>query len=273
MAANMLEVFEAAMNEGNGKADIHQVSAPPNSSNNGAVLTVNDVWKEYPTPTEPLIVLRGVSFQIAPGETLAIVGPSGSGKSTLLNILGTLDRPTRGSIRLGDVDPFAMPGGELACYRSGKIGFIFQDHHLLPQCTALENVLVAKLAEGRVVKTDIQRAEELLGMVGLADRGQTFAQRTIRRRAAAGRDQPMRLMNHPAVLLCDEPTGNLDTKNSPGNRRTAPAAGIAKTHAILITVTHSPTLAAMFGRQMRMMDGVLSEYSPETAPEAMAAAT
>src|SRR4051812_11314492 len=105
-------------------------------------LLVKDLRKEYPTPTEPLVVLRGVSLSLAANESLAIVGPSGSGKSTLLNILGTLDRPTSGSVSVGGTDPFSLPEKALAKFRSERVGFIFQDHHLLPQCTALENVLV-----------------------------------------------------------------------------------------------------------------------------------
>ena len=270
MAANMLKVFEAAMENGNGKAEIPQATAPPASVGNGAVLSVSDLWKEYPTPGEPLVVLRGISFHVASGETLAIVGPSGSGKSTLLNILGTLDRPTRGNVRLGDIDPFAMPGGELACYRSGKIGFIFQDHHLLPQCTAVENVLIAKLAAERVTKPDAERAEQLLGMVGLADRIKHLPSELSggeRQRVAIARA----LMNNPAVLLCDEPTGNLDTKNSHaiGDLLLRLAS---QTNAILIAVTHSPTLAAMFGRQMRMADGLLMDSAAESIEATIATA-
>jgi lipoprotein-releasing system ATP-binding protein len=177
---------------------------------NPQALVVSDVWKEYPTPAEPLVVLRGVSFQVSPGQTLAIVGPSGSGKSTLLNILGTLDRPTRGSVRLGDVDPFVLGGGQLACYRSEKVGFIFQDHHLLPQCTAAENVMIARLAMGRVTDADAQRARDLLAMVGLSDRASHVPSELSggeRQRVAIARA----LMNGPQLLLCDEPTGNLDT--------------------------------------------------------------
>src|SRR5438552_2674446 len=114
-----------------------------------APLNVSDVRKEYPTPAEPLVVLKGVSFSVSPGETVAVVGPSGSGKSTLLNIIGTLDTPTSGSVRLGHVDPFSLSPSELAKFRSHHVGFVFQDHHLLPQCTAIENVLVARLAAGK----------------------------------------------------------------------------------------------------------------------------
>src|SRR5258706_2131352 len=102
-----------------------------------ADLTGTDLRKEYPTPAQPLVVLRSVNLKLSPGERLAVVGPSGSGKSTLLNILGTLDSPTGGSVRLAGMDPFSLAGQELARFRSQSIGFILQDHHLLPQCKAL----------------------------------------------------------------------------------------------------------------------------------------
>ncbi|HEY2585775.1 MAG TPA: ATP-binding cassette domain-containing protein [Tepidisphaeraceae bacterium] len=276
MAANMLEVYEAAMNdyeaqphEGRESRTEAPVLVSTEVSETGeAALVVSDVWKEYPTPAEPLVVLRGVSFRIRPGETLAIVGPSGSGKSTLLNILGTLDRPTRGSIRLGDVDPFVLGAGELAHYRSGKIGFIFQDHHLLPQCTAVENVLIAKLAAGRVGNADADRANELLKMVGLADRARHLPSELSggeRQRVAIARA----LMNGPRLLLCDEPTGNLDQKNSHAVGELLLRLA-AETNAILITVTHSAALAEMFGRRMRMSDGVLVDGDAEPAAATLA---
>src|SRR5947208_16799171 len=105
-----------------------------------ADLIVTNLRKEYPTPTQPLVVLKGVNLKLSPGERLAVVGPSGSGKSTLLNILGTLDTPSGGTVRVGETDPFALDAKALAAFRSRSIGFVFQDHHLLPQCTALENV-------------------------------------------------------------------------------------------------------------------------------------
>src|SRR5580765_3514549 len=110
----------------------------PDPATRAASLRVADLRKEYPTPTEPLLVLRSVSFALARGESLAIVGPSGSGKSTLLNILGTLDRPTGGSVAIDGTDPFALSANDLARFRSGHIGFVFQDHLLLPQLTAAE---------------------------------------------------------------------------------------------------------------------------------------
>ena len=289
MAANMLRVYEAAMSDttekqarrhegtearsgtkgqrdggtegqrGGGigeQGDNGRGSAIRNPQSAIHTLRVTDVVKEYPTPTQPLVVLRGVSFEVEAGETVAIVGPSGSGKSTLLNIIGTLDRPTRGSVRIGDVDPFALGAGALAHFRSRRVGFVFQDHHLLPQCTAVENVLIARLAAGRVADADARRATELLGMVGLADRARHLPSELSggeRQRVAIARA----LMNGPELLLCDEPTGNLDTKSSHAIGELLLRLA-AETNAILIAVTHSPALAAMFGRQMRMVDGVLS---------------
>ena len=267
MAANMVRVYQTAMGEANSAAREHEATKARSDAElrhgtsgdapGAAGLLVREVWKEYPTPAEPLVVLRGVSFSLSPGQTLAIVGPSGSGKSTLLNILGTLDHPTRGSVRLGETDPFALPASQLARFRSSRIGFVFQDHHLLPQCTAVENVLVAKLAQGRVGDAELARARELLEMVGLADRARHLPAELSggeRQRVAIARA----LMNGPQVLLCDEPTGNLDQKTSHGVGQLLLHLA-AETNAILITVTHSPAIAEMFGRQMRMSDGVLGE--------------
>jgi len=220
-----------------------------------AGLTVTDLHKQYPTPAEPLVVLRGVSFSASPGERLAIIGPSGSGKSTLLNILGTLDDPTSGSVTLAGVDPFSLKQKELARFRSTKIGFVFQDHHLLPQCNALENVLIPRLSMGNVAKSDADRASELLVEVGLENRSTHLPAELSggeRQRVAIARA----LMNAPQLLLCDEPTGNLDTKTGQtiGELITRLAS---KTNAILIVVTHSPMLAEMFPRKLGMLDGVL----------------
>src|ERR1044072_6939095 len=135
------------------------------SGHDAVTLEAVDVAKEYPTPGEPLVVLRSVSLSMRGGESLAVVGPSGSGKSTLLNILGTLDRPTRGSVTLGGQDPFTLGVNELAHYRSSRVGFIFQDHHLLPQCTAIENVLLPAMAARKVTKDDANRAAQRLQQV------------------------------------------------------------------------------------------------------------
>src|SRR5262245_49931338 len=133
-------------------------------------LTVEHLGKDYPTRSGALTVLRDVNLSLRPGEAVAIMGPSGSGKSTLLHLLGTLDEPTRGSVRLGDTDPFALGERALADFRNRHIGFVFQDHYLLPQCSVLENVLVPTLV-GRDDRAAVQaRARQLLERVGLADR-------------------------------------------------------------------------------------------------------
>jgi lipoprotein-releasing system ATP-binding protein len=220
-------------------------------------LEVRGVRKEYPTPAEPLVVLNGVSFSLSAGETMAIVGPSGSGKSTLLHILGTLDRPTAGSVLLNGADPFALSPDELARFRSERVGFVFQDHHLLPQCTAIENVLLAKLALGRVEERDVKRAGELLRQVGLEQRTTHLPAELSggeRQRVSVARA----LMNRPTMLLCDEPTGSLDATTG---RAVADIifSLAAEAKLILIVVTHSAELAERFPRRLQMQDGVLRE--------------
>jgi lipoprotein-releasing system ATP-binding protein len=220
-----------------------------------AELVVDNIAKEYPTPSAPLRVLSGVSFPLRRGENLAILGPSGSGKSTLLSILGTLELPTTGTVRLGGDDPFKLSERELAAFRSRQIGFVFQEHHLLPQCTVLENVLVPFLADGRATPKDQQRATELLRRVGLAERLDHRPAELSggeRQRVAIARA----LVREPTLLLADEPTGNLD-------RTTAHSIAElllelqAERQTILVVVTHSAALAAALGRRMELDNGKL----------------
>jgi lipoprotein-releasing system ATP-binding protein len=219
-------------------------------------LVVAGLRKEYPTPAEPLVVLRDVSLDLGSGDSLAIVGPSGSGKSTLLNILGTLDRPTAGTVRLGVVDPFALDETALAGFRSHHVGFIFQDHHLLPQCTALENVLLPRIAsEGKAPAEAIARGRELLKQVGLERRERHLPSELSggeRQRVAVARA----MMNEPGLLLCDEPTGNLDATNARAVGELL-ASVAARMKAILIVVTHSAALAQTYCRRTEMRDGRL----------------
>ena len=220
-------------------------------------LHVTDLHKGFPTPGEPLVVLRGVNLFLAPGDAVAVVGPSGSGKSTLLNILGTLDRPTRGQVRLDGADPFALDVNALAKFRAERVGFIFQDHHLLPQCTALENVLVARLASGKVETRHAERATELLRLVGLEGRATHVPSELSggeRQRVAIARA----LMNKPSLLLCDEPTGNLDPKTSQSVGELLRSV-TAHAEAMLIVVTHSAALAETMPRRVRMDEGRLIE--------------
>ena len=231
------------------------VDQPVTVSTGDEALRVMDLHKSYPTPAEPLVVLRGVSFDLVRGQSLAIVGPSGSGKSTLLNILGTLDRPTGGAVQLGDVDPFALDADALARFRAERVGFVFQDHHLLPQCTALENVLIPRLALGRAGQSDTARARDLLRRVSLSDRaGHLPAELSggERQRVAVARA----LMNGPSLILADEPTGNLDAAASQSIGDLL-AFVAAEARAVLIVVTHSADLSRRFGRRMRMTDGQL----------------
>ncbi len=207
------------------------------------MLTVSNVTKDYPTPTGPLRILENVSFSMAPGDAAAIMGPSGSGKSTLLYILGALDRPTSGTVMLGGDDPFTLNANALAAFRNRRIGFVFQDHALLPQCSVLENVLVPTLV-GAADPDAPSRAKSLLERVGLASRlGHRPAQLSggEKQRVAIARA----LVRQPQLLLCDEPTGNLDAEAA-----NAVASLLFELHAVqktvLVVVTHSDTLAARF---------------------------
>ena len=220
-----------------------------------AELIVDEIVKEFPTRTENLVVLRGCTFSLEAGEALAILGPSGSGKSTLLHIVGTLDRPTSGSVRLAGTDPFTLPGAQLARFRSERIGFVFQDHYLLPQCTVLENVLVPALAAGGVTPAAVERARMLLSRVGLGERLAHLPAEISggeRQRTALARALVMR----PLLLLADEPTGNLD-------RTTATAVANLlvelqrEERLMLVVVTHSLELAARFGRRAELDAGRL----------------
>lgn len=219
------------------------------------MLTVDNVTKEYPTPAEPLRVLRGVSLTLGRGESLAIVGPSGSGKSTLLAILGALDSPTTGKVQLGAVDPFSLSESQLAAFRRDRVGFVFQDHHLLPQLSVLENVLVPLLADGQPSESDIERAETLLSRVGLGER-MTHRPAELsggeRQRVAIARA----LVRAPALLLADEPTGNLDS--STAEVIAALLVELQQEHnSLLVVVTHSPALANLMQQQKRIDDGKL----------------
>jgi lipoprotein-releasing system ATP-binding protein len=226
------------------------------AQNNDMSLHVSNLCKSYPTRSGPLVVLRGIDLHLQPGQAVAVVGPSGSGKSTLLHILGTLERPSSGTYRLGDRDPFTLSDTELARFRNRHIGFVFQEHHLLPQCSVLENVLVPTLAGAEVDRAALQeRARQLLERVGLAQRLEHRPAELSggeRQRVAVARA----LIHRPLLLLADEPTGNLD-------RKTALVVGqlLLEMHqqesTILIVVTHSSDLARMLPRQLEMLDGTL----------------
>jgi lipoprotein-releasing system ATP-binding protein len=222
-------------------------------------LVVENVVKEYPTPAEPLRVLSGVSFEMRRGQNLAILGPSGSGKSTLLSILGSLEPPTTGTVRLGGQNPSSLGEAALAEFRRRHIGFVFQEHHLLPQCTVLENVLVPFLADGAATAESQQRATGLLDRVGLAER-LTHRPAELsggeRQRVAIARA----LVREPTLLLADEPTGNLDRTTAATITQLLLELQ-AERNAILIVVTHSATLAAALERRMELDAGRLVPVS------------
>ncbi|MGQ9576022.1 MAG: ABC transporter ATP-binding protein [Thermoguttaceae bacterium] len=222
-----------------------------------STLRLENVTKQFPTRAEPLVVLRGISLELASGQNVAIMGPSGSGKSTLLNILGTLEPPTAGRVLLDDVDPTSLDEPSLAALRNRKIGFVFQDHHLLPQCTVLENVLLPTIAAGPTRPEAIQRARDLLERVGLADRLDHRPAELSggeRQRAALARA----LINRPVLLLADEPTGNLDRGHAA--RVGQLLLEMQKLEAsMLVVVTHSPQLASLMERRLELVDGRLIE--------------
>jgi len=216
-------------------------------------LLLQNLRKSYPTRSGELVVLRDVNLTMQAGDALAIIGPSGSGKSTLLYLLGALERPSAGTYKLGEQEPFNLSDAELARFRNRSIGFVFQDHHLLPQCSVLENVLIPTLA-GATENLE-KRAIELLRRVGLSNRLDHRPAELSggeRQRVAVARA----LIHKPLLLLADEPTGNLD-------RISAQTVGelLLEMHAqektTLIVVTHSADLAKMLPRRMEMVDGTL----------------
>ena len=222
-------------------------------------LTVEHIRKQYDSTTGTLLVLKDVCFELSPGETIAITGASGSGKSTLLNIIGSLDKPTSGSVRLGEIAVPEISGTQLAAFRSRHVGFVFQDHHLLPQCTALENVMLPALAIS--AGDNASPAKALLDRVGLSARMHSFPAQLSggeRQRVAIARA----LVNAPPLLLCDEPTGNLD-------RETGEQVGAlfkelaAEGDTMLIVVTHNLEFARHFSRCTELRDGIVQSRDLE----------
>jgi lipoprotein-releasing system ATP-binding protein len=225
------------------------------SSPSSPILVATELRKVYQTPSEEIVVLNGVSFALKAGENMAIVGPSGAGKSTLLQILGALDRPTSGSVSVGGVDPFTMNENQQARFRNEKIGFIFQDHHLLPQWNVLENTLLPALASGNPSVEVRDRAVRLLERVGLQHRMTHLPSQLSggeRERVAVARS----LLLKPMVVLADEPTGNLD-RHSAENVSQLLLEVPQEENTVLIVVTHSSTLAAKMQRCYELNAGKL----------------
>ena len=213
------------------------------------------VSKSYPTSTGELTVLRDITFTLNAGDAACIMGPSGSGKSTLLYTLGGLEPPSSGNVRLDSQDPYTMPPPALAAFRNRHVGFVFQDHCLLPQCTVLENVLIPTLV-GSPAEGGMEWAKHLVEQVGLTarlDHRPAELSGGEKQRAAVARA----LVRHPRLLLCDEPTGNLDADTA-----ATVTDLILRLHraqpTILVVVTHSAELAKRFDRQWTMNRGQLN---------------
>ena len=220
------------------------------------MLKVENVSKEYPAPHGTLRILSDVSFSLSRGDAVAIMGPSGSGKSTLLYVLGALEPPTSGSVTLNGRDPFQLNPRQLAGFRNKEIGFVFQDHCLLPQCSVVENVLTPTLVSA-ANQNHGERAQALLEQVGLLDRLDHRPAELSggeKQRVALARA----LILKPQLLLCDEPTGNLDQTSAD-----AVVSLLVELHqrqeTILVVVTHNAELARRFPRRFQLRDQHLNE--------------
>ena len=214
-----------------------------------AVIALDHVTREYTGRTGAVCALEDATFSIVAGEWVAITGPSGSGKSTLVNLLGCLDRPTRGELRIDGVDVKSMTASALDRFRADKIGFIFQQFHLIPYLTALENVMLAQYFHSM---TDAGEAQTALARVGLSDRAGHLPSEL-----SGGEQQRVciarALINNPPIVLADEPTGNLDAANQ------KIVAGLleglhAEGHTIVM-VTHDPEMASLASRRIALSHG------------------
>ena len=219
------------------------------------MLEVDRISKSFPMPSGPLQVLKEVSFTLAPGDRMAIMGPSGSGKSTLLSILGALEEPTSGTVRLDGADPCSMTPDARAAFRNRRIGFVFQDHHLLAGCTAIDNVVLPALATGSVSRDIEVRARRLLERVGLGERlGSLPAELSggERQRVAVARA----VVLSPRLILADEPTGQLDAHAAAAVTELLVELA-AESGGMLVVVTHAEAVAARAGTVRQLVDGRL----------------
>ncbi|HKC87025.1 MAG TPA: ABC transporter ATP-binding protein [Blastocatellia bacterium] len=220
------------------------------------MLELANLTKEYATPRGPLPILSDINLTFRRGDAVAIMGPSGSGKSTLLYIVGALEPPTSGTVTLDGQNPFKLSEPAMAAFRNQRIGFVFQDHCLLPQCSALENVLAPTLVGG-VNGAYIERANKLLEQVGLSERLDHRPAELSggeKQRVAIARA----LIREPLLLLCDEPTGNLD-RQSAENAASLLLDLHKQRQTILIVVTHSAELAAKFPARFELIEQKLKQ--------------
>jgi len=218
------------------------------------MLEAHNISKSFPTPRGSLSILADISLALEQGESISIVGPSGTGKSTLLYILGALEPPTSGTVTLDGRDPFTLSDKDLSAFRNKEVGFVFQDHCLLPQCTVLENVLIPEMVAPPDA-TAQARARQLLDQVGLSQRlehrpGELSGGE--KQRVAIARA----LIRSPKLLLCDEPTGNLDRKSA-GHVADLLLEINRASNTILIVVTHSAELAGRFPESFELIEGGL----------------
>ena len=216
------------------------------------MLEATKLTKQYPSPRGPIPILDGVSLSLKRGDAVSIMGPSGSGKSTLLYILGALEPPTSGTVKLDGRDPFSLKEKDLAAFRNTEVGFLFQDHCLLPQCSVLENVLTPTLVAANRNGNFEDRARTLLADVGLGERLDHRPAELSggeKQRAALARA----LILDPLVVLCDEPTGNLDHASA-GVVASLLLEMNQRRKSILVVVTHSAELAARFPIRFELVD-------------------
>jgi lipoprotein-releasing system ATP-binding protein len=221
------------------------------------LLEVANLTKKYPTPRGSLQILSNISLSLQRGDAVAIMGPSGSGKSTLLYLLGALEPPTSGTVRLDGENPYQLDEKSLASFRNRKIGFVFQDHCLLPQCSVLENVLAPTLVANNN-KNYLDRARSILEQVGLSAR-------LVHRPAELSGGEKQRvsiaraLIREPLLVLCDEPTGNLD-RHAAENIASLLLDLHQAQQTILIVVTHSAELASKFPLRYELIDCQLKQF-------------
>jgi lipoprotein-releasing system ATP-binding protein len=221
------------------------------------MIEINNITKSFGS----LQVLKGIDLNIDKGEVVSIVGPSGAGKTTLLQIIGTLDAPNSGTVRVDGIDTTTLSQNKLSDFRNQHLGFVFQFHQLLPEFTAIENIMIPAYIAGRSNKEAKARAEELLQFMGLTDRAQHKPAELSggeKQRVAVARA----LVNNPAVILADEPSGSLDTKNKQELHQLFFDLR-DKFGQTFVIVTHDEELATLTDRTIHMRDGLLVE-SPAT---------